>query len=128
MPITCPLRLSSGPPLPPWVVGASNTTSVSVMSAMWPCVVEGRTRPRAASASLRRPVLMPAPATSSRASAASIFASMASIPAGKPTSTTACPVTAPLPLRSSGSVGRRTPREVAAHERDVRVLGVALHA
>ena len=79
------------------------------MSAMWPCVVEGRTRPRAASASLMRPVLMPAPVTISRASAASIFASMASMPAGKPTSTTAWPVTAPLPERSSGSVGRCTP-------------------
>ena len=38
--ITLPLPLSTGPPLPPWVVGASNTTSVRVTSPMWPWVAE----------------------------------------------------------------------------------------
>ena len=39
--------VEDGPPLPPCVVGASNTTSVPVTSPMWPWVAEGRIRPDA---------------------------------------------------------------------------------
>src|SRR5438132_661629 len=43
--MTSPCLLKTGPPLPPWVVAASNTMSVRVTSPMWPWVVVGRMRP-----------------------------------------------------------------------------------
>ncbi len=80
--ITPPLLFSTGPPLPPCVVGASNTMSVFVMSPMWPWVVEGRMRPFFGEASVTRSELVPVPARMSFTTVLSALARMASSPAG----------------------------------------------
>ena len=77
-----PLVLTTGPPLPPWVVAASNTTSVFVTSPMWPWVVEGRIRPRRPRFASIRSELVPLWLTISLTIAPSALARSASMPAG----------------------------------------------
>src|SRR6185295_4611580 len=64
-PTTRPSLFSTGPPLPPWVVGASKTMSLFVTSPMWPWVVEGRMSPRRARTSVMRSEDLPAATSTS---------------------------------------------------------------
>ena len=127
--ITWPRLLKTGPPLPPWVVGASKTMSVPVTSPMCPWVVEGRMRSRWPSASRDAcSALVPCVSRIGLHHGRLGLGQDAppgpqDIPPPPPAGRPRCP---PCD-RSSGSTGTLLALEVHLQHGQVRLVGVALH-